>query len=132
MHHTKEDLIFEHLRRIDPDAAEVVAGAGADHRSLSRASQCFASTLRNVAHDAERPRDWFETVAQSYIGKTRAHMQLEERILFPLALARLKDEDWRAIEAARASGAAPADPLFGPTVEKKYLALHERILQLGQ
>ncbi len=129
VHHPKEDLIFERLRRIDPEGAAVVADVLGEHPALRQATECFASTLRNVAHDAEIPRDWFEAIARNYIGKTRAHMHQEEKVFFPRALARLKYDDWRAIDAA---GAAPADPLFGPTVEKKYLALHERILQLGE
>jgi hemerythrin-like domain-containing protein len=131
VHHPKEDLIFERLRQVDPEGAALVADVLGEHPALCQATECFASTLNNVAKDAEVPRQWFEAIARGYIDKTRAHMLQEEKVFFPRALARLKDEDWRAIDAAGA-GAAPADPLFGPTVEGKYLALHERILELAR
>jgi hemerythrin-like domain-containing protein len=72
------------------------------------------------------PREWFDNLVRDYIGKTRRHMEAEERNLFPRLLATLEDSDWAELDGLVAEG---RDPLFGSEIERHCLRLHRRILQ---
>jgi len=127
-HHPREDLIFRRLQERDPAARAAVAAMLAEHDRLQQVDRAFAGVIRNIEREAELPRSWFLDTARTFIKETRAHMELEESDLFPHAQRCLTEADWQELDAALI---APSDPLFAGTVEERYRALHERIMQLG-
>ena len=60
------------------------------------------------------------TVVRALIAGYRRHMEAEETVVFPAALANLGEADWNEVEAKLA---ARQDPLFGERGEKRFAAL---------
>jgi hemerythrin-like domain-containing protein len=127
VHHPLEDQLFARLAERDPAAAAAVRGLMEEHARLAQLNQRLAATIDGLGHDAELPRDWLGQLVQQVVSANRAHMQAEERTLFPRLLARLEDADWAVLDA-RAGDAG--DPVFGERRAAPYLALHERILRM--
>ncbi len=127
-HHPKEDLIFERLARRDPSVQPLVDRLLQEHREIGQATRRFADAVRVVAQDFQVPRDRFIEIGEAYLALSRRHIQQEEAELFPRADRILDDSDWAEIDAA---AARKPDPVFGGTVEDRYLALHARIVELS-
>lgn len=127
IHHPKEDLVYRRLLQRDPGSVEEVLDLLTDHARLGALARRLAEALRNVALDAELPRDLFEGIARKYVDHTRRHMEMEEQDFFPRALLRLEVEDWAEIDAAIASS---RDPLFDDKVPDRYGKLHRRLSEL--
>jgi len=124
-HHPKEDLVFERLRQLDPDATAAIGDLKTEHRTLGEATRRFAAALHSVLQDLEVPRDSFDRVTREFLATYRQHIGMEESVFFPAAEVRLTTEDWAAIEA---KAKAQVDPLFGAESEAKYAALRADIL----
>lgn len=127
-HHPKEDLVFERVAARDPSARASVDRLVAEHRELATLTRRLAEVVHQVALDEQVPRDRLVAAAESYVELTRRHIREEEAELFPLAERRLSAADWDEIDAAAAKR---PDPLFGGGIEERYLALHQRIMQLS-
>ncbi len=125
-HHPKEDLLFQRLKRRDPEAAARFGDLTKEHEELAARTRDFAAGVRAVLDDTEVPRDALDAWGRRFIDFQREHMAREERLLFSAALAALTAEDWAEIEA-RASD--QEDPLFGDNVGKRYEVLRRDILQ---
>ncbi len=129
VHHPKEDLIYGALIRNMPDHAANVFHALQDHRemttyleSLEESVQVFSSadpaSVKNLCYQALR-----------FIDHEHEHMRLEEGYLFPDAVHRLADEEWRLIDLEMANA---KDPLFGDTVASPYECLKDAIVSLDK
>ena len=66
------------------------------------------------------------TVVRAFIASYRRHMEAEETVVFPAALANLGEADWNEVEAKLA---ARQDSLFGERGEKRFAALCKFVLQ---
>jgi hemerythrin-like domain-containing protein len=125
-HHPKEDMIVDILKARDPAAARDVGDIEADHRREDERLRRLAHTIENVRSGGELPRQAVDDVVREFIAHERRHIELEERALFPAAIKVLRPADWARIDA-RMSDAR--DPLFNDTVEQKFRALAEKIVQ---
>ncbi len=125
-HHPKEDMIVEILKMRDPAAARAAGDIEADHVQETERLRRVAHTIENVRTGGELPRETVDDVVRDFIAHERRHIEAEERALFPAALRVLRPTDWARIDA-RMSDAR--DPLFNTTVEQKFRALAEKILQ---
>jgi hemerythrin-like domain-containing protein len=126
IHHPREDLLFRRLLVRDPASRLLVGDLTREHDELAELTQRFAAALHNVSRDVELPRDWFDNLARGYIARVRQHMAIEEQSFFPRVLAALEDSDWAELDVLVGTS---YDPLFGSSVEKHYIDLHERIVQ---
>lgn len=124
-HHPKEDLVFEKLRKRDPEAAEQVGNLREEHEQIAALSRNFANGVRAILDEAEVPRDAFGTWAGEFITFQREHLAKEERVFFAAALRALTPDDWADI-AARISN--HEDPLFDAASGGRYDALRRDIL----
>lgn len=124
-HHPTEDLVFERLKRRDPEAAESIGDLRREHEALAERTRRLAEVIRNVLLEAEMPRDSLHNVAWEFLNFYRKHISMEEIHFFPAALEALKPDDWRAIEA---EVAGRSDPLFGQEPEQHFAALRSDIL----
>ncbi len=125
-HHPKEDMIVEILKMRDPAAARAAGAIEADHLQETERLRRVAHTIENVRTGGELPRETVDDVVRDFIAHERRHIEAEERALFPAALRVLRPTDWARIDA-RMSDAR--DPLFNTTVEQKFRARAEKILQ---
>jgi hemerythrin-like domain-containing protein len=128
-HHPKEDMIVDVLKMRDPAAARAVGDIESDHRQEEERLRRLAHTIENVRSGGELPREAVDDVVRDFIAHERRHIAAEERALFPAAIKVLRPADWARIDA-RMSDAR--DPLFNGTVEQKFRALAEKILQWEQ
>ena len=128
-HHPKEDMIVEALKARDPAAAKAAADIEADHQQEEARLRRLAHTLENVRTGGELPRQVVDDVVREFIAHERRHIELEERALFPAAIQMLQSADWARIDARMSD---ERDPLFDRTIEQKFRALAQKILQWEQ
>lgn len=128
-HHPKEDMIVDVLKMRDPAAARAVGDIESDHRQEEERLRRLAHTIENVRSGGELPREAVDEVVRDFVAHERRHIEAEERALFPAAIKVLRPADWARIDA-RMSDAR--DPLFNGTVEQKFRALADKILQWEQ
>jgi hemerythrin-like domain-containing protein len=128
-HHPKEDMIVDVLKSRDPAAARAVGDIESDHREEGERLRALAETIETVRTGGELPRQAVDEVMRAFIAHERRHIEAEERALFPAAIKVLRPADWARIEV-RMSDAR--DPLFNSTVEQKFRALADKILQWEQ
>lgn len=125
-HHPKEDMIFEKLKARDPVAAERVGDIKAEHRHEAERLERVAHAVRNILLDQEISRQAFDMVMRDFIDQQRAHMSIEERVLFPAAANVLRGEDWVEIDSRWDDR---KDSLFHVAMEEKCQSLRDRILR---
>ncbi len=128
-HHPKEDLIFRKLKKKDPAAAEAIGDLEVEHEELAGLAGHFQEAVQNVLEQVEVPRKAFDAVLRHFIRDQRRHMQMEEEIIFPLALRVLGPRDWAEIEAQVTK---QDDPLFGVETSRGFEALLRHILKWEQ
>ena len=128
-HHPKEDMIVDILKARNPAAAGSLEDIELDHQQEGARLRRLAHTLENVRTGGELPRESVDDVVRAFIAHERRHIDYEERALFPAAIKALTTEDWKGIDE-RMSDAR--DPLFDRTVEEKFRALAQKILQWEQ
>lgn len=127
VHHPKEDLIYQRLRKLDPGLASQVGDLEAEHREVGALTREFGEAVHAVLLEADISRDDVLAAAKAFIDYQRQHMELERTTFFPAALEALNENHWKTIDnAARKS----PDPLFGGEVERRYEALRESIMRM--
>ncbi len=99
-----ERLLRDHVRLSD-NTAELI-------ELVDRAADVKSSAALGATQSA----------VHTYVARLRAHMQFEESVIFPRAVACLATRDWNAIETHLST---LDDPLFGPTVDSDYRVLYE-------
>ena len=124
-HHPTEELIFERLLRADSAARAPVEQLRRQHRWLTDTGIEILHLLDEIVADVPMAREPVESLAREYVQALRAHMELEESTLFPLAASRLSPDDWRAVAAA---ARRLPDPLFGnEPADQEYREIRERL-----
>jgi hemerythrin-like domain-containing protein len=127
-HHPKEEIIFEKLKLRDPAAAKRFGDVEAEHEVEAARLRSFARAVDSVLADQEFLRESFHLAVYDFIEHQRAHLEKEERLLFPAALKALRAEDWAEIDARLDDR---KDPLFD-VVEQKFQNLQKTILRWEQ
>ncbi len=117
-HHPREDLIYCRVAEIDASAADNVD-------SLQREHDVMAKQSRAVLDDIEQWRQGNtggEVVIASgrdYIDRLYAHMNTEEKVVFPQIEAVLTATDWRELEIDDRLQPV-ADPVFGGRIDREF------------
>ncbi len=124
-HHPKEDMVFERLKMRDPAVASRVGDVEAEHEIETERLRKLVEAVEEILAGREFLRQTFHDVVADFIKHQRQHMDKEERLLFPAAIQRLRQEDWAAIDARLNDR---KDPLFNGVVETKFQALQRTIL----
>ncbi len=128
-HHPKEDMIVDLLRARNPTAAGAIGDIETGHKEESERLRRLAHTIERVRTGGELPRQAVDDVVREFVAHERRHIELEERALFPAALQALRAADWAHIDARMSD---ERDPLFNKTVEQRFRALAEKILEWEQ
>lgn len=132
-HHPREDLLFEHLRRRQPELFRVTGALTKEHQRIESEGgaleQALQRHLKSKRSDQRNKR--LDGRCRSYVKQLRLHLQQEEKQVFPEA-KHLHRHDWVAIDQGLAY---EPDPLFGGKVQQRYeeLAdiLAERVEDIG-
>ena len=116
-HHPVEDRIFDRAQDEVPSMRELVGRLRREHYQLAEDGRALYQVLLEVESDVAVRRDVLRTLVDHYVRSQRAHMDLEEGKLFPLARREL-DPNWWARLAEEVD--AGRDPLFGHLLDQEY------------
>ncbi len=125
-HHPKEDMVFEKLKLRDPAVAKRIGDIEDEHQVETKRLEAFAKVVAGVLAGREYLRKTFHDVVNDFIEHQRKHMDKEELLLFPAAVAALQADDWADIDTRLNDG---KDPLFDGVTQKKFHALQRTILR---
>ncbi len=128
VHHPKEDEVYRKLESRNPEAAAKIGDLQGAHEKLGALTRRFAQAIDSVLLEAEMPRERIEAIAHEFVAAYREHLDMEERLFFPLAEKCLDAGDWAEISIALSEA---GDPLFGPVVAKRYRELRSELLRLS-
>lgn len=127
VHHPQEErLLFPLVRRAAPQLARVLDDLGREHHSGEARLGRLERLLTAWEWLGEAHRAPFRAALDTYVDFYLAHLQREEREVFPVARAVLTREQWQAVADDVAS---PRDPLRGPR-DAAYDTLLETLLDL--
>ena len=124
LHHPKEDLIFAKLKERGGTAAAKIDQLLEQHVDLKLAGEQLTRDLDDIVNGSIVSREHIEASARAYLTKFRAHMQIEEAEILPLAARLLGHGDWAAIDADIRH---IEDPLFGTKTDERYAAIARQI-----
>ena len=121
-HHPKEDLVFERLKAVDPDAAAKVGNLPGEHGELAARTRRLQEAVAAVLGDLEVPRGQFDATLREFLDTYRRHMNEEERGFLPAARRALSAETWPRSRPACAGptirySAPPAKTVSPPCAE---------------
>lgn len=120
-HHPREDLVFNRLLERDPEAREQIQQLLDGHVEISRRSRELLEELTRITRlGAKADNQKLKYLCDRYIGYYWDHINMEEGKVFPRATAKLRQDDWFAINA---QARYVDDPLFGARVRKEYQRL---------
>lgn len=129
LHHPKENVyLFAKLRQRTHEADAVLDDLERQHAEGSRHVRELEHALGY--YEADKP-DGFEVFAaavEKFAELTWEHMNLEEKMIIPLAKKYLTPEDW--VEIAEAFG-ENGDPRFGAEPDHEFRNLFSRIVNLA-
>lgn len=129
-HHPREDLVFGRLLERDADARDPVEQLLEGHREISRRSLGLLDELSRVTNgDLPADRQKIKYLCDRYIGYYWDHIYIEEGKVFPRATAKLRQDDWFAVNA---EARYVDDPLFGARVRKEYQRLSGYLSQRAE
>ncbi len=124
IHHPLEDLIFEHIQALEPDAVTILASLTAEHDQLARLGHDLKIYVDSLESESLVRRDLLDQLATEYLVRVRKHMQEEERHAFPLAKKLLDDNEWDKI---RAEFKVKDHEVFGNVLDEHYQAMYHSI-----
>jgi hemerythrin-like domain-containing protein len=120
-HHPREDLVFERLVKRDPESRVAVEELLEGHREINRRSRELLDHLERVKKGVRTADDQkLKYLCDRYIGYYWEHINTEEGTVFPRATAKLRQDDWFAVNS---EAKFVDDPLFGSRVRKEYQRL---------
>ena len=123
-HHPTEDVVFERLGSVVPEARSDIDELQREHVQLIATGRELLASVRAVEEDALVTRAELLDKGRAYVEQLRAHIDKEESGLFRLAAKHLGTADWAHIGMAID---AMEDPLFGPAVSADHRRLWQRI-----
>lgn len=125
VHHPKEDLLYNEIRKARPDLSNGFKRISADHRELASAGRLLRDNLEAIDAGAMVERKAVVAEALRYVNKLRSHMRWEETDLFNRCLKMARDGHQFV---AAAETADVDDPLFGDTARQGFERLYRQII----
>jgi hemerythrin-like domain-containing protein len=125
-HHPREDAGFALLKKKDPSMTTRLNRLMQEHRVLAEAGRQLLVRLEAMSADLLVPRRDIEAAAATYLIYFRQHIDFEESEVLPRIARLFTAADWAEVSKAKAHG---TDPLFGPRVDARFVALRRRIAE---
>ena len=82
VHHPKEDIVYDELRKQRPDLADGLDDVPKDHTQIAQLGSKLRDDVEAIVAGAAVRREQFITDALMYVGRLRNHMNWEEEDLF--------------------------------------------------
>jgi hemerythrin-like domain-containing protein len=124
VHHPREDLLLERLAERALENQAVHGTLQREHGLLERETRELREALADALNDSAVPRAELVRRLGAFVEKQRAHLETEERLIFPLIEKVLTEDDWKQVTERLPDR---RDPLFEAT-EERFRALFERIV----
>ncbi len=129
-HHPKEsDLLFPRVARLAPEVLPVITRLEQDHLQGESQVRELQHLLLAWEWLGDERREAFVQACERYVGFYLEHMRLEEQEVLPAAQRVLRDEDWRALDAAFEANRDPLTGRYPP--DPAYERLFQRILEVA-
>ena len=129
LHHPKEDAyLFKRLRMRTREADSVLDELEKQHREEAEHIKALELALGHYEAGAAEGFEQFAAALDRFSGEIWNHMNLEEKVVIPLAKTHLLPEDW--VDIAQAFG-ENGDPRFGAEPEHEFRDLFTRIVNLA-
>src|SRR5262249_17286325 len=94
IHHPKENLVYHRLVSRDRTLQTAVGDLIDEHKRVAEMTKRLVATIARVASDEQLPRDWLDSLVETYLSVIRHHIMMEEEELYPRALALLTQQEW--------------------------------------
>jgi len=124
-HNRLEALLLSRLRRRDPDAAAKFTQLLDGHRELADRLRRLASAVSHAARATTLTRTWIAAELAEFVRQQVDHIAREEDRFLPAVVRAFDRTDWAEMERM---AAIVADPLFGPSPERRFLPLRRHLL----
>lgn len=124
IHHPLEDLMFEHVIRLEPSARETLRSLSEQHDSIARIGHELKVSVDCLESEALIRRDVLDEQATNYLDLMHGHMKIEEEYAFPLARKLLDEDEWEQI---RSEFKVKDHEIFGEALDGHYEALYHAI-----
>lgn len=125
-HHPREDRLFAYFRGRDAELDRVMARCEQEHLGLEREGRSLVEIMAGAMHDALVPIGELVARAGDFVRDEKAHLDFEERQVFPGVSAIANADDWARLEETL--GTPVNDPVFGRRETDRYAALHQELL----
>lgn len=124
IHHPTEDLIYRRAMDKGLQNRDVFEVLMRQHGVLNQLNKRFRRSLEGIVNEEVLRRDEVETQGRELVNTLREHQALEDAEAFPIALERLDEADWDAVDAL-----APRadDPVFGTPDPHRFRALFQHL-----
>lgn len=123
IHHPKENLIYDAFSKRSFAGSEIVTKLKMEHDTLPTTTVRFQILLDSAMHGLEFVnRDMLVKNIQVFLKNQCDHINIEEKVLFPLIDDTLTDADWVFIESQMRDA---RDPLFNVKIEENFHNLYE-------
>ncbi len=124
IHHPLEDLVFEHVMRLDESARHVLESLSDEHDKIAHAGHDLKMCVDSLESESLVRRDTLDKLATNYLALLRSHMLDEEKYAFPLARKLLDEAEWEKI---RAEFKVKDHEVFGHALDTQYQTLYHSI-----
>lgn len=124
-HHPREDLIYDHVADLNPDAAIDMRELQHEHEQMARLGRKLLLAIEGWRSGDTAGNDMVH-LGREYIRRSHEHMTIEEEDVFPLLNAVLGPGDWREL-AAEDSLHPASDPVFGRRVQREFRQLARKL-----
>lgn len=129
LHNPKEDAyLFALLKMRTHEADEIISTLEQQHADSAAHLRELEQALGQLEAGMAGSLEAFANLAERHINEAWQHMNLEEKIVIPLAKKHLTPEDWVSI--AEAFG-EKGDPRFGEKPDHEFRDLFTRIVNLA-
>jgi hemerythrin-like domain-containing protein len=125
-HHVREERMLAYFSNRDAELDELVQQCGVQHHQLQALSHDLSDAIDSILNDTLMPMDQFIDKLETYVLEQKAHLDFEEKHLFPRLDQVATEADWRTL-----GGQLPQnlDPLFGEHQSEEYVELYRDLLQ---
>lgn len=117
-HHPREELVYDRLGERDPESLPLMGEVLEQHRELARRGRELVAELERVTRGGKEPDNRrIAYLCERYTGFFRDHLHAEEQQVFRRATAKLRQDDWCAINV---SARYADDPDFPARLAREY------------
>jgi hemerythrin-like domain-containing protein len=128
VHHPKENVVYERLRKKRPDLADGLDDVPGDHRDIATLGAALRDEVEAINAGAAVRRDKFIEDTSGYVKRLRDHMSWEERDLFR-KIDTMLDAEGQEVDVAAFEHIK--DPVFDLQIEAGFRRLLSSLKSAG-